>query len=211
MRLWVTILMLVIMPCHKILAQWDTARVAHCEAAPWAAGSLLVATGATFTFVPEAKSVAVDLRKGVQSSVDKKMHIDDYVQYLPAVVPLSLSACGIKGRHSIRKMVLLEGGSYLLGSVILFSCKYGFGVQRPDNQVFNSFPSGHTFMAVTGAEVLRREYGEKYPWLAVAGYTVAVFVGFMRIYNDRHWLGDVLAGGGLGIFSVSTVYLLFDK
>ena len=70
----------------------------------------------------------------------------------------------------------------------------------------NSFPSGHTYIAFVGAETLRKEYGEEYPWLAVAGYAVATLVGTMRIYNDRHWAGDVLAGAGLGILSVNITY-----
>ena len=74
----------------------------------------------------------------------------------------------------------------------------------------NSFPSGHTFTAFTGAEILRREYGEEYPWIAVAGYAVAVTVAAMRVYNNRHWLGDVCAGAGLGILSVTLAYWALD-
>ena len=105
---------------------------------------------------------------------------------------------------------MLEGGSYLLGIGWLNAFKYGIGIERPDNSTKNSFPSGHTFTAFTGAEVLRREYGEEYPWIAVAGYTVATIVGMMRIYNNRHWAGDVLAGAGLGILSTTLVYWVLD-
>ena len=85
------------------------------------------------------------------------------------------------------------------------------GVLRPDGSACNSFPSGHTFVAFTGAEIIRREYGKEYPWIAVAGYTVAVLVGAMRIYNNRHWAGDVLAGAGLGMLSVTLTYWIFDN
>ena len=61
-----------------------------------------------------------------------------------------------------------------------------------------------------GAEILRREFGKEYPWIAVAGYAVATLVGLMRISNNRHWAGDVLAGAGLGILSVSLVYWTLD-
>ena len=40
----------------------------------------------------------------------------------------------------------------------------------------------------------------------MAGYAVATTVAIMRIYNNRHWLGDVCAGAGLGILSVTLVY-----
>ena len=64
------------------------------------------------------------------------------------------------------------------------------------------------FTAFMGAEILRREYGEEYPGIAIAGYTVATGVGLMRIYNNRHWASDVLAGAGIGILSASLTYWL---
>ena len=182
--------------------------VCRFPTAPVAGGTLLAA-GAVMTFVPEAKALAVDLRDAVQSDGHGRLMFDDYMQYLPALTPPVLNICGLKSKHSLRKMVLLEGASYLLGAAALNAAKYGFGVQRPDGRSYNSFPSGHTFTAFTGAELLRREYGEEYPWVAVAGYAVATLVGAMRVYNNRHWAGDVLAGAGLGILSVGVVYTLF--
>ena len=52
------------------------------------------------------------------------------------------------------------------------------------------------------------EYGEEYPAIAVAGYTVATGIGFLRMYNNRHWASDVLAGAGIGILSASLMYWL---
>lgn len=49
-----------------------------------------------------------------------------------------------------------------------------------------------------GAELVRREYGTGY---GIAAYSVAAGIGVLRIWNDRHWLGDVLAGAGIGILS----------
>lgn len=49
-----------------------------------------------------------------------------------------------------------------------------------------------------GAELMRIEYGG---WYGVSGYVVATGVGFMRMYNGRHWLHDVVAGAGVGILS----------
>ena len=42
------------------------------------------------------------------------------------------------------------------------------------------------------------DYGN---WWGAGAYAMSVFVGLDRIYGDRHWLGDVLAGAGLGILS----------
>ncbi|MBO7101215.1 MAG: phosphatase PAP2 family protein [Bacteroidales bacterium] len=192
-------------------AQQDTTVASTCSGiwAP-AAGTTLLAGGALLTFTPEMKSWAVDLRDAVQADGHSKLHFDDYLEYVMPATPVALNLCGLKSRHEFKKLALLEGGSYLLGVALLEAGKFGFGVPRPDNNAPTSFPSGHTFSATAAAEILRREYGEEYPWMAVAGYTVATLVGAMRIYNNRHWVGDVLAGAGLGILSVSAVYWLFD-
>lgn len=196
-------------PCH---AQWDTAglRLQHFSVAPAATSVGLMATGVAFTYAPAANSLAVDLRDKVVDSHNPKLHFDDYIQYLPAATPVVLNLCGVKGRHNLGRLLMLEGGSYLFGAGWLYAFKYGLAVERPDYSRMNSFPSGHTFTAFTGAEILRREYGEEYPWIAVAGYAVAVTVAAMRIYNNRHWLGDVCAGAGLGILSVTLAYWALD-
>lgn len=196
--------------CAK--AQWDTAgiRLESLKLGPVATSVGLAGVGSAFTFVPSANDIQVALRDELVQADLPRLHIDDYLQYTNIVAPLALNICGVKSRHTTGRLALLEGGSFLLGAGWLNAFKYGIGVLRPDNTTFNSFPSGHTFVAFTGAEILRREYGEEYPWIAVAGYTVAVIVGAMRIYNNRHWLGDVCAGAGLGILSTTLVYWALD-
>ena len=83
--------------------------------------------------------------------------------------------------------------------------------QRPDNSVFNSFPSGHTATVFASAEFLKQEYGARYPWLAYTGYAVATATGALRMYNNRHWLSDVVAGAGFGILSTKASYILYPK
>ncbi len=57
-----------------------------------------------------------------------------------------------------------------------------------------------------GAELVRMEYGNKiYGWSA---YAIAGSVAFLRIYNNRHWLNDVIAGAGVGILSARIGYWL---
>ena len=46
-------------------------------------------------------------------------------------------------------------------------------------------------------------------WIGVAGYAVAAGTGFFRMYNNRHWLTDVLAGAGIGILSAEIAYWLY--
>ena len=196
-------------PCH---AQWDTAglRLQRFEVTPAVTATALMATGAVLTFIPTANNVNLSLRDKVVSAHNPRLYFDNYLQYLPASVPVVINLCGVKGKHSFGRLLMIEGGSFLLGAGWLTACKYGLAVERPDASRFNSFPSGHTFTAFTGAEILRREYGEEYPWMAVAGYAVAVTVAAMRIYNNRHWLGDVCMGAGLGILSVNLAYWALD-
>ena len=204
------VLILIALSVLSAQAQYDTTAVQRQSLWAPVTGTVLLTSGTLFTFNPYLKSQAVSLRDAVQADGHPRLRFDDYLQYAPGAAPVMLNLCGLKGKHDLKKQILLEGGSYLLGIAFLEMGKYGLGVVRPDGANTTSFPSGHTFTAFTGAEVLRREYGEEYPWIAVAGYAVATFIGAMRIYNNRHWAGDVLAGAGLGILSASAVYWLFD-
>ena len=56
---------------------------------------------------------------------------------------------------------------------------------------------------------MRREYWNTSPWIGVAGYAVAAGTGFLRMYNNRHWLTDVIAGAGFGILSAEAAYWLY--
>lgn len=212
MRQRLLMMVLALLPVTHAAGQWDTAglRLTHLQAVPVVTATVLAGAGSVATFVPAAKDVAVGLRDAVVAAELPRLHVDDYVQYVPLAVPLALDICGVKGRHSLGRMAMIEGGSYLLGAGWLHALKMGIGVLRPDGSTYNSFPSGHTFTAFTGAEILRREYGEEYPWVAVAGYAVAAAVGMMRIYNNRHWVGDVLGGAGLALLSVTIVYWALD-
>jgi membrane-associated phospholipid phosphatase len=42
-------------------------------------------------------------------------------------------------------------------------------------------------------------------------YAVATGTGILRMYNNKHWLGDVAAGAGIGILSTTLSYWLYDK
>ena len=210
-----TIIVLLLLTIAPLRAQWDTTEVSLGRLnkhyiMPTATGMSLVAGGAVMSYVPEVNNWAVALRDEVVYQDLPKLFVDDYLQYVPAITPVVLNLCGLESRHKFSRMLLLEGCSYLLGVGWLNAGKYGFALRRPDNSTANSFPSGHTFTAFTGAEILRREYGEEYPWIAVAGYVAATLVGCMRVWHNRHWAGDVLSGAGLGILSVSLVYWVLD-
>lgn len=130
-------------------------------------------------------------------------HADDYLQYLPAATYLTFGSIGVKGKHSLKERAVVEATAYIAMAAIVNAGKYSFREKRPDSNAHNSFPSGHTATVFTGAELMREEYGLG---LGIASYTVATGVAFLRLYNDRHWLNDVIAGAGIGILSARIGY-----
>jgi len=58
---------------------------------------------------------------------------------------------------------------------------------------------------------MRQEYKDVSPWYGVGGYILAASTGFMRMYNNKHWLSDVVAGAGTGILSTDLTYYLYPK
>jgi hypothetical protein len=132
---------------------------------------------------------------------------DDYLQFAPIAVVYGLNVLGIKGEHNAWNQTKLILKSELLMTAIVFPLKKLSHVLRPDESGYDAFPSGHTAQAFLSAELLRKEYGKKYPWLAVGGFLAATSVGALRILNNKHWITDVLTGAGIGIFSVNLVYL----
>jgi membrane-associated phospholipid phosphatase len=92
---------------------------------------------------------------------------------------------------------------------IVFSVKNISHEQRPDGSNDFSFPSGHTAEAFASAEFMRQEYKDVSPWYGVAGYLTATATGLLRMYNNKHWLSDVVAGAGVGIASTKLAYLIY--
>jgi hypothetical protein len=150
-----------------------------------------------------------EIRDELQEDVHKRNIIDDLSQYAPALSVYALNFCGVKGKHNFRDRTIILGTAYTLMMVTVSSMKSLIKVRRPDGSANNSFPSGHTATAFMGAEYLWQEYHEVSPWIGIAGYTVASGVGFFRIYNNRHWLTDVMAGAGIGILSAKAAYWLY--
>ena len=70
--------------------------------------------------------------------------------------------------------------------------------RRPDGSCCSSFPSGHTSAAFMGASFIHFRYGLKY---AIPAYLAASYVGYSRVYANRHYPEDVLAGATIGILS----------
>lgn len=70
-----------------------------------------------------------------------------------------------------------------------------------------SFPSGHTSSAFCIAALLASEYKDK-PAIGTISISLASLVGISRIYENKHWLTDVLAGAALGFACGKLIYAL---
>lgn len=152
------------------------------------------------------RSIRDELVEGRQI---KPTGVDDYTRFIPAVAVYGLNIGGIKGKHNLVDRTMLYGFSNVIGAGITASAKRMTTVLRPDSSDRHSFPSGHATTAFIAAEFLRQEYKDVSPWYGVAGYAVAAGTGFLRMYNNKHWLSDVVAGAGVGILSTRVAYWLY--
>lgn len=139
----------------------------------------------------------------------KSYSFDDYLLALPALSVYGLNMVGVKGKHTFVDRSVILGTSTLISLGFIQIFKPLTHNLRPDNSTYDSWPSGHTTLAFAGAEFVRMEYKDKSAWYGVAAYGVASTVGAMRIYNNRHWFTDVVAGAGFGILSTKMAYWIF--
>ncbi len=149
------------------------------------------------------------IREEVTEDIDEKISIDDFSQYVPIASVYGLSALGIRSKNNYKDKTIILATSYLLMGLTVNAFKKTASVERPDGSSFNSFPSGHTATAFMGAEMMMQEYKNESVWYGISGYVVATGTGVFRMYNNRHWLSDVVAGAGIGILSAKAGYWLF--
>ncbi|KLT66798.1 PA-phosphatase [Pedobacter sp. BMA] len=136
-------------------------------------------------------------------------HVDDYLQLAPAAAVYALNLSGVKGKHNLFDASMLYVTSAAIMGVSTHFVKQGVGRMRPNFSGNNSFPSGHTASAFMAAEFLHQEYKDVNPWIGYAGYFVATATGTLRMYNNKHWFSDVVAGAGFGIASTKIAYLIY--
>jgi PAP2 superfamily len=155
-----------------------------------------------------------DFDKNIQQEVwvnnpHSKTKLDNYFQYTPGLTVFALTAVGVKGKNNFRDQVMLYFISHAIMGVIVNPVKEISHQLRPDGADYLSFPSGHTAVAFTGAEFLYQEYKDRSIWYGIGGYAMASSVAYMRIYNNKHWFKDVVAGAGIGIGSTRLAYVIY--
>ena len=170
----------------------------------------LIGTGALLTF--SASGIDSLVQDEIQEAVPGfHTGVDNIVMLAPTIAVFGLNAAGVKGKHSILRATEYYIVALLISVGTSEIMKEAIHVQRPDGSNDQSFPSGHTTNAFMGAEFLHQEYGHRSAWYSAAGYTTATATGLLRMANNRHWLGDVVAGAGIGILSTRFSYWLVPR
>jgi len=116
----------------------------------------------------------------------------DWIQILiPSIAyGTTLYLDDIEGEHQMYK-------SFATNLGITYALKISVNRTRP-NGGDHSFPSGHTSASFQGAAFIHARYGWKY---AIPAYISASFVGYSRVYANKHFTSDVLAGAAIGTIS----------
>lgn len=170
----------------------------------------LFLSGAIIAGVPGVKQLEQSVFNGFKIG-RKKTNADDYLQYTPALAVFAADALGLKGKNKPNQQLLMYGLSNVGTAVIVQSMKRIIGRERPDGSNKRSFPSGHTSTAFVAAEFLHQEFGRQSNWISFAGYAAASATGYLRMYNNAHWLGDVIAGAAIGLGTTKLIYWIKDS
>ena len=207
-RWWISLIVLLgIVPARAQVAD-STCYALPDEAFRWQqliAPTVLVGVGAVGVTSPWwARRIDLPVQKAAADiRGEGYIHADDYIQYVPAAIYFGAGFIPHQGTRTAGERALVLGTAWLSMGIMVNAVKYSVREPRPDNGRSNSFPSGHTATAFMGAELVRHEYG---PLWGFGAYSIATATAVLRIYNNRHWTHDVLAGAGIGILSANIGY-----
>lgn len=171
------------------------------------------AIGITYGIIALHDSAPKDINLSTKNEIGEDYpyfvtHVDNYLQWSPAAVVIGLNISGVHGKYPFD----YELGIYAVSTLIMvgsvFSLKHITHEERPDHSSFTSFPSGHTATAFAAAEWLRAEYWQRSPWIGIVGYAAATTTGILRVYNNKHWVSDVVAGAAIGFLSTRIAYVV---
>jgi membrane-associated phospholipid phosphatase len=119
----------------------------------------------------------------------------------------------ITGDKTTRKIGYELGESALYGGAFVYVMKILVGRSRPltdegpghfrpsfsiIDDDYHSFPSGHSAVSMVISTVLSRNVDPL--WAKILCYVPAAVTMYSRIYQDQHWVSDVVLGGAIGFF-----------
>lgn len=137
----------------------------------------------------------------------------DFLGSFPGTLITNFSLVGIgwlnrdyEGGRKLYRTAGISSEAQTIAGIVTWALKFGIGRTRPFEEkgkshfepfhsFSTSFPSGHTTQAWAMAAVFAKYYDPPVPMVA---YTYATLMGLSRIYSDKHFSSDVLAGAVLG-------------
>ncbi|MBN9380955.1 MAG: phosphatase PAP2 family protein [Chitinophagaceae bacterium] len=200
--------------CFFASAQPDSIPPPPRQDKPNVTSLIVPATLTAYGFAALKFQVLKDLDRNIREEIwfdhpHGRTTVDNYLQYAPAAAVYILNAAGVKGRHDLLDRTTIYIMANAIMAIPVLSLKKVINAPRPDGSGNDGFPSGHVATAFVAAEFLRQEFKDRSPWYGVAGYTTAAATGFLRVYNDKHWFSELLAGAGIGMISARAAYWLF--
>jgi membrane-associated phospholipid phosphatase len=202
------VLLFFMMACFSCMAQ-DTVFHKEKPVRQFIVPSTAILYGVASLSLQPLKDINLFIRRNTMAASPHPTNIDDYLQYVPALAGHALSIAGIKGEHRLFDRLLIDAMAGGAEVVAVFTLKRITNEERPDHSDHYSFPSNHVAVAFASAELLRMEYAKVSPWYGVGGYAVAGLTSYLRLYNDEHWFGDVIAGAGIGLFAARASNLVY--
>ena len=166
----------------------------------------LIAVGASSLFFSPMKDLDKSIQKGMIDlrGNHHRIKLDEYLRYVPTAITATFlikdffSDSPTSGINGLINPVLSTATATATMYILTQGLKHTIKRTRPDGSDIHSFPSGHTASVFMSAESVRISYGK---WCGLVAYSAATATAFLRLYNNRHWLSDVIAGAGIGILS----------
>ena len=157
------------------------------------------------------KKADLSIQRRVQELKPKKhFNLDTSLKWMPLAALFALDAFSDDPKEKLEKHIIEVAAAELLLNLTIEPLKRLFMRQRPDGKP-ESFPSSHTATSFLGSEMLRQELKDEHPVAGYAGYMISTSSAVLRLYHNKHWFSDVLAGAVLGVLAVKLSPVLMDK
>ncbi|KQC33586.1 hypothetical protein AAU57_09845 [Nonlabens sp. YIK11] len=199
--------------CVTINAQKDSiidSTKTEIQLTGFIAPAALIAIGMYGLHNEPFKKWDVDLNNSL-SKEGQQTSIDDYIYLVPGIAVYGLDLMGVEPKNNVLDRSLQLGASLGLMYVGVKTMKRTIGRKRPDGLGNSAFPSGHTAFAFVLAEFAHQELGHISYWYSIGAYSIATTTAYLRLYNNKHWFTDVIAGAGIGMFLTKLVYYAYPK